>query len=321
MSEKILLIDDELNNLRVLQARLRANNFDVVTCDNPIRGLELAKTIEPDIILLDVNMPQMSGLEVCRKLKNDYKTAHIPVILLTCMDDIDYKLKGFDGGADDYLVKDQVDYREIPARLRSILRRVRASRSVNPLTGLPGNEEILRKMTDLIKMKKIFSVAYVDIDNFKPYNDRYGFSKGDQVILLVAKSLRTAIEQRGSPGDFLGHIGGDDFVVIGNPYTMRAVAAEAVKLVQQAAPSFYDEADRKRGGIEGLDRHGVKRFFPFFGITVAVVDVDPSRAPVTPDQIATIASKIKKELKNAGGNTFGGYEIILRKKKAVSGRA
>ena len=316
MAEKILIIDDEVNNLEVLQARLRANDFEVITCDDPIEGLKLAKTIEPDLILLDVNMPQMSGLDVCRKIKSDYATSHIPVVLLTCMDDISYKLKGFDGGADDYLVKDQIDYREISARIRSILRRLRTSRAANPLTGLPGNDEIIRTITNAINEKKLFSVAYVDIDNFKPYNDRYGFSKGDDVILLVAKSLREAIKERGTPGDFLGHIGGDDFVVIGNPYTMRAVADFAVKSVKNAAPRFYEKSDVERGGIEGLDRHGIKRFFPFFGITIAVVDIDPKRASVTADQIATIASQIKKELKNSGGNIYGGYEIILKKKRA-----
>ncbi len=316
MAEKILLIDDEINNLKVLQARLKANHFDVVTCDDPLKGLELASSIEPDLILLDVNMPKMNGLEVCQKIKNSYATAHIPVVLLTCMDDIGYKLRGFDGGADDYLVKDEIDYREIPARLRSILRRMRSSRSANPLTGLPGNEEIIRTITETIKTGKLFSVAYVDIDNFKPYNDRYGFSKGDQVILLVAKVLREAIQQKGSPNDFLGHIGGDDFVVVGNPYTMRKMAEYAVRKVKESAPKFYDPEDRKRNGIQGLDRHGTKRFFPFFAITVAIVDIDPKRSPVTPDQIANIASKIKKHLKNSGGNTFGGYEIILNQKKA-----
>ncbi|MCD6594969.1 response regulator [bacterium] len=314
MAEKILIIDDEINNLEVLQARLRANDFEVITCDDPIEGIELAKTLEPDLILLDVNMPQMSGLEVCRKIKGDYSTSHIPVVLLTCMDDISYKLKGFDGGADDYLVKDQIDYREISARIRSILRRLKSSRSANPLSGLPGNDEIIKTISNAISEKKLFSVAYVDIDNFKPYNDRYGFSKGDNVILLVAKSLREAIEQVGSSDDFLGHIGGDDFVVIGNPYTMRTMADFAVDSVKKSAPKFYEKSDIERGGIEGLDRHGIKRFFPFFGITIAVVDIDPNRAAVTPDQIATIASQIKKELKNSGGNIYGGYEIILKKK-------
>ncbi len=320
MSEKVLIIDDEVGNLEVLQARLRANNFDVITCDDPIEGLRLAEAEEPDVILLDINMPKMNGLEVCRKLKGNYATSHIPVVLLTCMDELSYKLEGFEGGADDYLVKDQLDYRELAARIRSVLRRVRQSRAANPLTGLPGNDEIIRVITEAIKSKKPFSVAYVDIDNFKPYNDLYGFSKGDQVILFVSRVLREALRVYGAPGDFLGHIGGDDFVMVGDPYKMRGVAAAAVDAVARGAPKFYAPQDRKTGGIEGLDRHGVRRFFPFFGITVAIVDVDPSRAAVTPDQIATLASRIKKVLKDGGGSRFGGYEVLLKARKAQHSR-
>ena len=314
MAEKILLIDDELNNLDVLQARLKANDFEVVTCEDPLKGLALAESQNPDLIMLDVNMPQMSGFEVCRRLKNDYNTAHIPVVLLTCMDDISYKLEGLNGGADDYLVKDQIDYREISARIRSILRRVKTSRSASPLTGLPGNDDIIHKISDSIRIGRQFSVAYVDIDNFKPFNDRYGFSQGDQVILMVARFMREAIKENGNKSDFLGHIGGDDFVIVSDPYKMRKIASNAVTDVKKGAPKFYVAGDQTKGGIEGLDRHGIRRFFPFFGISIAIVDIDPSRAAVTPDQVATIASKIKKELKNAGGNTFGGYEILLKKK-------
>ncbi len=310
MSEKILLIDDELNNLAVLQARLRANDFEVFTCDDPLRGIELSQRLEPDLILLDVNMPQMSGFEVCRRIKGDFSTANVPVVMLTCLDDISHKLQGFDGGADDYLVKDQIDYREISARIRSILRRNRASRNANPLSGLPGNDEIMRTINDNINAGAIFSVGYVDIDNFKPFNDRYGFSKGDQVILLVARALRDAIKERGTKNDFLGHIGGDDYVLIGDAYKIRDVAEHAVSTVIKDAPKFYDETDRLQHGISGLDRHGVKRFFPFFGITIAIVDVNPARGGVSADIIVEYASKIKKVLKNAGGNNFGGYEVL-----------
>ncbi len=311
MAEKILIIDDEVNNLDVLQARLRANNFDVLTCDDPIAGLKIAKAENPDLILLDVNMPQMSGFDVCKKIKGDFSTSHIPVVLLTCMDDVSYKVEGFEGGADDYMVKDQIDYREIAVRIRSILRRLRSSRSASPLTGLPGNDDIMQKINAAIDAKKPFSVAYIDIDNFKPFNDRYGFAQGDKVILLVAETLRNAVSAAGMKNEFIGHIGGDDFIIVGDPYKMRSIAQFAVNAVKNNAPKFYSDEDKKRGGIEGLDRQGIKRFFPFFGITVAVVDIDPSRANVTPDQIADIASKIKGKLKSAGGNAFGGYETLF----------
>lgn len=316
MPEKILLIDDEIQNLSILQSRLKSDNFDVLTASDPQIGIKLARSANPDIILLDVNMPAMSGFDVCRRLKSDFATSHIPIVLLTCLDDLSAKVEGLDeAGADDYLVKDRVDFREMAARLRSILRRVRSSRSSNPLTGLPGNDEITERMKKIIESGNPFSVAYIDIDNFKAYNDHYGFARGDQVILGVAGAIREAVERNGSPLDFIGHIGGDDFVIIGDPFKIRGVANTSIELVKKMAPRFYDETDRSRGGIITKDRLGVSRFFSFFGITVAIVDVDPSNEKPTPEHIAQVASKIKKVLKNRGGNHSGGYEVLIKNRK------
>ena len=183
---------------------------------------------------------------------------------------------------------------------------------MNPLTGLPGDEIVRKRIVSALRSGEQFSVGYADIDNFKPFNDAYGFSRGDQVILMVARTLKNSLRKYGTAGDFLGHLGGDDFVLVGNPYTMRDVAAEAIRVVRQNAPGFYDNRHRQMGGIEGLDRDGNKRFFPFLSLTVAIVDIDASYVNPTPEQITRLAAKIKRRLKFLGGNTFGGYEVLLR---------
>jgi diguanylate cyclase (GGDEF)-like protein len=304
--EKILIIDDEIGNLNMLKTRLQHDKFDVLTTDDPFAGLGLAKENHPDIIILDVNMPGMNGFEVCRKLKGNFETSQIPVIMLTCMGDTDYKIEGLEGaGADDYLVKDEIDHREISARIRSILRRTRDSISVNPLSRLPGNRAIEAELNKRYKTGEPFVVGYIDIDNFKAYNDIYGFQNGDKVILACANIFRNEIAQ--TDDSFLGHIGGDDFIFISNPGTAETIAIKIVEEVATIAPDFYSNDHKKSGGINSFDREGNPAFFPFFAISVALVN---GKLVPNPDLLAEIAGKIKKKLKNNGGNRYGGTELI-----------
>jgi len=305
-NEKILIIDDEVGNLFMLKVRLEHENFTVLTEDEPEEGLKLAHSEHPDIILLDVNMPGMNGFEVCRKLKGDFATAQIPVIMLTCMDDTDYKIEGLEGaGADDYLIKDEIDHREIAARIRSILRRTRESISVNPLTHLPGNRAIEAEVNRRLESAEPFTIGYVDIDSFKAYNDVYGFQNGDKIILAIAKILRESVTDR--PGVFVGHIGGDDFVFISPPEVAEPIADRIVRGVAEIAPQYYTEEHRQAGGIHSVDRDGDTKFFPFFSVSVAILPVDAGNSP---SEFGEIAGRIKKKLKENGGNRYGGPEII-----------
>jgi len=299
--EKVLIIDDEVGNLVMLKIRLEHENFEVITADDPFVGLELAHSASPNVILLDVNMPGIDGFEVCKRLKADFDTGNIPIIMLTCMDDTDYKIEGLEeAGADDYLIKDEIDHREIAARIRSILRRTRESISANPLTRLPGNRAIDAELHRRFSSGSPFTVGYIDIDNFKAYNDIYGFQNGDQVILAVGNILRTsAIEY---PGTFIGHIGGDDFVFIGTTDSAQPLAEKIVGEVERIAPGFYSTEHREAHGIEAFDRDGNPRLFPFFAVTIALV---PNDAVPDPTMLSEIAGKIKKKLKAQGGNRYG----------------
>jgi len=303
-NEKVLIIDDEVGNLHMLKIRLEHENFVVLTADDPYEGLQLATVKHPDLILLDVNMPGINGFEVCRRLKADFETGQIPIIMLTCMDDTDYKIEGLEGaGADDYLIKDEIDHREIAARIRSILRRTRKQISVNPLTHLPGNRAIQEELSKRLESGQSFAVGYIDIDNFKAYNDVYGFQNGDKVILLIAQIMRDAAGQRQDV--FLGHIGGDDFVFVTPGEIAEPIADRIVRRVAEVAPEYYTAEHRAAGCIRSIDREGNPKRFPFFAVTIALIPGAGS-----PEVIAETAGKIKKELKNSGGNRYGGPEIL-----------
>jgi len=304
--EKVLIIDDEVGNLHMLKIRLEYENFEVLTADDPYKGLELAHSELPDVILLDVNMPGLDGFDVCRRLKADFNTNGIPVIMLTCMDDTDYKIEGLEGaGADDYLVKDEIDHREIAARIRSLLRRTRESISANPLTRLPGNRAIEAELSKRFSGNSPFVVGYIDIDNFKAYNDIYGFQNGDRVILTIANIVRTVTANH--PGTFIGHIGGDDFLFVSSLECAEAIASAIVSEVECTAPEFYTREHRDAGGIISADRDGNQRKFPFFAVSIALI---PNNAVDSPSTLSEIAGKIKKSLKARGGNCYGGPQIL-----------
>jgi diguanylate cyclase (GGDEF)-like protein len=305
-NEKILIIDDEAGNLVMLKVRLEHESFEVMTANDPFLGLQLAFDKHPDLILLDVNMPGIDGFEVCRRLKSNFETSQIPVIMLTCMDDTDYKIEGLEGaGADDYLVKDEIDHREIAARIRSILRRTRNQISVNPLTHLPGNRAIQDEIEKRMSREEPFVIAYIDIDNFKAYNDVYGFQNGDKVILLIAQVMREAAEHRS--GVFLGHIGGDDYVFISPPEIAEPIADRIVRTVGEVAPEYYTAEHRTAGCIRGMDRDGNPKRFPFFAVSIALI---PVMSFASVEEIAEWAGRVKKKLKTLGGNRYGFPEIL-----------
>lgn len=178
--------------------------------------------------------------------------------------------------------------------------KVRYARYANPLTGLPGNVPIGGHIDGLLSRGCIFSVAYCDLDYFKPYNDYYGYARGDQVIRDVGELLLGALEH---PDDFLGHVGGDDFVLILSEENVDLRCRKILDKVEVVAPRFYDEEERKAGGIEASDRRGDTVFFPFLSISIGVVPVTANRFKSHLD-IARRATELKHLAKQQEGNSL-----------------
>ncbi len=191
MSAKILVADDDLEIMELLKFTLEQEDFSVITASDGEEALTLVREEHPDIVLLDVNMPRLTGYEVCEKIREDGSTCLIPVIMLTSFSKTKDRLTGIKLGADDYIEKPFEPY-EIVARIEGLLKRTKESLSANPLTGLPGNVTIEAEIRRRLEEGNTFSVIYMDIDHFKAYNDKYGFEKGDNVIRLAATIIRAA---------------------------------------------------------------------------------------------------------------------------------
>jgi diguanylate cyclase (GGDEF)-like protein len=267
--EKILIVDDDPDIRDVLNLTL-SEQYQVIEAADGEEGLKLARTKSPDLVLLDYNMPKLTGLEVCRLLKKDILLQHMPVIMLTGKSETSDKVAGINSGADDYIVK-PFEPQELLARIRMILRRSQRDLEANPLTRLPGNVSIINELQKRLDSKQLFTVGYLDLDKFKSYNDKYGFEHGDEIIQETARILIRSIKQVGNLDDFIGHIGGDDFVFISTPNCIDAICKNIIKEFEAVAPTFYNEEDRKNGFIIGVDRKGNVAKFPLVSVSIGVV--------------------------------------------------
>ena len=289
---RVLVVDDQPDVLAAHVRLLERDGHRVTVAPDGETALRLASEDLPDVIILDVDMPGMDGFEVVRRLRAMRRTALVPVLFLSGQGEAPRKVKGLELGADDFILK-PVDYSELKARIGAALARARRSLGANPLTGLPGNSSIELEVSRRIADGAPFALAYVDVDFFKAYNDAYGFAKGDDVLRALGRNLLEAASRAGAPEDFVGHIGGDDFVLVTSLATLEPVVDHALKAFDRLAPGFYNEEDRKRGGILTADRMGRPANFPLLRISIGATTTAKRRFQ-SYGQAAGVASEMKK---------------------------
>ena len=267
---RILVVDDEPHIRQILKFTLEKAAYQVFCAADGEEALEKMVEIKPNLVLLDVMMPRMDGFEVCRKMRQDFVLSQIPIIMLTAKGDLNEKVRGLEGGANDYLVKPYSND-ELLLRVRNVLEWNIRQKEANPLTGLPGNTAIERELISRINQKKPYAFLYIDIDNFKGFNDYYGYQKGDEIIGFLASILTKTIEKLGSKEDFIGHVGGDDFVMIASPTRAEFMAKYIIDEFDKGALLLLDEDDVKRGYLEVRDRQGELKRIPVMSVTMALV--------------------------------------------------
>ena len=297
--ERAVVADDEPDIRDVIRISLEAEGLEVEEATNGTDALALIRRRAPHVIILDSMMPGMSGEDVCRALKKDILLRHLPVLLVTAKRETTDKVKGLDAGADDYIVK-PFDPAELVARVRGIMRRTRQALDASPLTKLPGNASIIEALEQRLQQGGPIAVGYVDLDGFKSFNDAYGFERGDEVLRETARILLTTLQQQGTPNDFLGHIGGDDFVFITTPAVVDQIAEAIRRETKASLATFYDKPARQRGYLEGKDRAGQPARFPLVTVSVAVV-TNERRTLRHVAEIAQIGAELKEWAKSHGG--------------------
>jgi CheY-like chemotaxis protein len=296
----VLVVDDDIDIARFIEVNLRLEGFEVLVAHDGQEALEQIGNELPDLALLDVMMPRLDGVELCRRLRSDPLTASLPVIMLTAKSLSADKVVGLTAGADDYIIK-PFDTLELIARVRSTLRRNAEMRAVSPLTGLPGNHRINEEIAARAVGPIPLAVCHVDLDNFKAFNDRYGWLRGDDVITLLASSLKSAAGEVGEPVPFLGHVGGDDFVVICSPERVEELTTQALQSFDDGVVALYDPEDGANGYIPLLDRQGNERRYPIVSVSVGVA-MTGRRHYRDHREIVAVATEMKAVAKQTKGS-------------------
>jgi diguanylate cyclase (GGDEF)-like protein len=273
VGESIIVADDDRFIARLLEIELRAAGYDVRTASDGEQALQLARERCPELVLADVMMPKMDGFELTRRLRDDVHTASVSVIMLTARGLSADKLEGFSVGADDYVVK-PFDTPELLARIRGALRRSREMRAQSPLTGLPGNVRIAQEIEQRCSSSAPFAILYVDLDHFKAFNDHYGFVRGDDVLQATGRLLQEVVVDSGGADAFVGHVGGDDFVIACEADRARPLAERVVESFDERIGELYDPTDRERGYVEVENRLGKIERFPIVTVSIGIATTE-----------------------------------------------
>lgn len=273
MALTILIVDDEYFLREMLKDLFTIAGYNVMVAENGKEGL--SKIVEhcPDFVLLDVSMPVMNGFETLEKIRNNPKFINLPVMMFSANLGEQEQIKGLNLGADDYIVKPFKPL-ILLTKVKNILDRKRKSIDVNPLTGLPGNLSIEETIKKNINDKINFSLLYMDLSNFKSFNDKYGFGCGDDVIKFTANLLQTVVKNFGLPTDFVGHIGGDDFVILTKNNDGSVLAENIIDNFDKGIKKFYSEEDLKNGYIVSTDRNDNIQKFPIMTIAICIISAD-----------------------------------------------
>ncbi|NOY54224.1 MAG: response regulator [Deltaproteobacteria bacterium] len=299
---RILIVDDERNILHAIQHILVREGFDCTATPSGRKALEIVEKNPPDLMILDVNMPEINGIEICEQVKKNLFLSHIPILMLTGRTRIEDRVTGLDSGADDYLCK-PFDNRELVARIRALIRHTVREADRNPTTNLPGNAAVERELAHRIEQGEGFAVCYPDLDNFKAYSDTYGFDAANKVIQLTGRIIAGVVMLEGDEEDFIGHIGGDDFLLVTRPGRAEDICRKIVREFDEKIPSFYETRHLAQGGFVGKDRAGEMKKFPIMSISIAVV-IDEQGHFHNLSEIGKLVAKVKKEVKQLAGSQY-----------------
>jgi DNA-binding response OmpR family regulator len=241
---KILIVEDDLDVAEMLNAYFRVQGYEVFTVNWGEDGVRAGQTIFPDLIILDIRLPDIDGFEVARRLRADRHTREIPIIFLTEKRERVDRLQGFEVGADDYITK-PFDVQELRLRVRNALKRVSQGSLTNPVSGLPEGALVEERLSDVIH-KSGWALLHISISHLDAFREAYGFVASDDVLRAISLMIHNTMKEAGSPDDFLGHLTPTDFVIVLAPTDLPPFQDRIRSRLEQSLDYFYPIKDREQ---------------------------------------------------------------------------
>ena len=294
---RITVIGPAQNMQRTLVLRLQSKGYQVSALSNLAATMGVIYSDPPDIVIADLSEPHPEMYAIIRDIKKDCYFSAVPILGLMGEhpdDDCNWESTPLD----DFVFL-PINYPELFCRISLSLCRMQRVFDNNPLTRLPGNTSVHQAIENVLGLP--MSVCYIDINNFKPYNDMYGFSRGDEVLRMIGRIMFNAVKESG--GGFTGHIGGDDFVFIVPNERAEAVCGTIIAHFTALIADIFDEREKDLGYYVATNRKGQEEKFPLMGIAIAVVPTDPPRMN-HPGRVTQVAAELKKQAKKSGESCF-----------------
>lgn len=293
----ILVIEDEELITKLLREKLAFKGYQTAMHLNGDAALQFALREIPHLIVIDFSTSHLDGYGLLQRLRAHPKSMHIPIIVVGSSEDLVDKVRILDTGADMYLIKPLND-EELLAHVRRHLRRMQQY-SLSPLTFLPGGLQLECALDARLKSSEPWSILYLDLDNFKAFNDVYGFLAGNDMILLVSRISQSVVYEHGNAADFVGHIGGDDFIILTSPERATILYQHILNRYKRESLALYRTEDVERGSISGVDRKGRPCQFPLVSLSIGIVS-DQRRYPH--EEIGPLTATAKRRAKQSSDN-------------------
>lgn len=299
--QDIYIIDDDDSSILVFR-ELFKNDKDYKFTNVKSEEIDIALKNIPSLIIINEDAVDRDITELCKQIRDDEDNTITPVIVVSSNGDKNHRLKILQE-AIEYYIKKPVDEEYLYYTVKNLSRLLTINRRISPLTGLPGNVQIHAELKKRLLNKESFSVIYFDLDNFKAYNDVYGFLKGDEIIVFTAETISRILHRSYEDGVFVGHIGGDDFVGIVPGIHCERVCQEIIANFDAKVDKFFTDEDKEKGYIEVENRKGIIEQFPLTSLSVGVVVCDTGRFHNILE-IGEIGAQVKHAAKSVMGSSY-----------------
>lgn len=301
MYQEISIIDDEINLTDKLKKIFEAEK-DYIFTNISSSNLEQTGKDIPDLIIINEDGINTNVVDVCEYIRNYSENSITPIMVISSNIDKNHRLDILKKNVE-YFIKSPMDDEYIYYTIRNIIRLMSSNRKVSPLTGLPGNLQIQVELKKKLLKKEEFAILYFDLDNFKEYNDTYGFLKGDEVIKFTAKTILKVMHHYKLEDAFVGHIGGDDFVGIISDVDYEKLCQDIIAKFDNGIIEYFNEEDIERGYLEVANRKGIIEQFPMTAISIGVVNVTPGEYN-NPLEIGEVGAQVKHLAKTQTGSAY-----------------
>lgn len=267
---RILVVEDDFDISNLLRIYFDSQGYEVTVASKGNDALDLCRRNLPNVIVLDIQLPDIDGYEVCRRMRGNLRTSHIPILFLTQRDERSDKIAGLELGADDYITK-PFDIEELKLRVQNAIKRAQWENLTSPTTGLPSGKLIEEQLRMLMRRQN-WAVLYIGVNHISGFNEAYGFVAGDDVFRFAAMVLGDGVDERGTANDFIGHIGGDDFLIISDEEHVEDIRDYITERFKNEVGTFYSFRDRERGHIQIKDGAGGEKQVPMMTLAVGIVN-------------------------------------------------